>query len=263
MSLRTEKLNFSYRGSSVLRDVSFFLPDRSCLAVLGPNGVGKTTLLKLLIGSMRPQSGDIYINEKNVRDYNPSDFAAQIAYIPQNISPSFNYTVLESVIMGQNRYLGPFSRPSRADREEALALLESLDIRHLADKGIQNISGGELQLVKIARALIQKSDIIIMDEPCANLDYGNTSLVLRMIRLLCERGFSIIFTTHDPNHALLCATHVMTLQYGAVCSFGVPEAVINTKNMSTLYHTPVDVTQALVGGEVRTVCTIAGGLYEK
>ena len=262
MSIRADNLTFSYRHEIVLKGISFFVPDQTVLCILGPNGVGKSTLLKLLTGSLKAKSGLIELDGKNIADYRISTLAAHAAYIPQTSVPDFNYTVSEYVLMGQNRHIGLFAAPGKAKRREVSELLCSLGIGHLCDSGIRQISGGEFQLVKIARALIQKSGTIFMDEPCAGLDPGNAELVLNLIRLLQKRGFGIVFTSHDPNHALACASQVLTMQDGCVSSFGVPEAVITTKNMSALYHATVDVTQALVGGKVKSVCTILGGQHE-
>ena len=184
MQLEVSDLFFSYDETDVLKSVSFCADRGERIAVLGPNGVGKSTLFRCLLGFLEPKRGSVKIAGRDVRDYSRRALAAELAYIPQSYSPAFDHTVLDSVLMGLGAQLGPFDRPSREQTDAALRILDELGIGALASRGCMRISGGERQLMLLGRALIQNAHTLIMDEPTACLDYGNSFRVMQRIESL-------------------------------------------------------------------------------
>jgi len=177
-----------------------------------------------------------------------------LAYIPQSSSPVYDYTALDTVLMGTTSSLGFLESPGKKEEEEALTVLEDLGIGYLKDRGIARISGGEQQLVYIARALIQKAKILIMDEPTANLDYGNQYRVMDKVRSLSKEGYTILLSTHNPEHALLYADKVLILKDGKVLTQGKKDEVLTEQVLSDLYGIPIGVEDVSRGGKNYKVC---------
>lgn len=259
MQLEASDLVFSYGEADVLKSVSFCADRGERIAVLGPNGVGKSTLFRCLLGFLEPKRGSVKIAGRDVRDYSRRALAAELAYIPQSYSPAFDHTVLDSVLMGLGAQLGPFDRPSREQTNAAQRILDELGIGALASRGCMRISGGERQLMLLGRALIQNAHTLIMDEPTASLDYGNSFRVMQRIEALSAGGYSVIFSTHEPNQAFRYATKVLALKDGRVLAFGLPGQVLTPELLQTLYGVPVAVTQVQAGSRVFSVCTPIGG----
>ena len=255
MQIEVSGLVFSYGGTDVLKDVSFCADGGERIAVLGPNGVGKSTLFRCLLGFLEPQSGSVTVSGRDVRSYSRRALAAELAYIPQSYSPAFDHTVLDSVLMGLSAQLGTFEQPSPTQTQKAMQILAELGIDGLADRGSMRISGGERQLMLLARALIQNARTLIMDEPTASLDYGNSFRVMQRIEALSRSGYTVIFSTHEPNQAFRYATKVLALKDGRVLSFGRPEDVLTPALLQTLYGVPVAVTQVQAGSRMVCVCT--------
>ena len=255
MQLEVSDLVFSYGEADVLKSVSFCADRGERIAVLGPNGVGKSTLFRCLLGFLKPNRGSVKIAGRDVRDYSRRALAAELAYIPQSYSPAFDHTVLDSVLMGFGAQLGPFDSPSREQTNAAQRILDELGIGALASRGCMRISGGERQLMLLGRALIQNAHTLIMDEPTASLDYGNSFRVMQRIEALSMGGYSVIFSTHEPNQAFRYATKVLALKDGRVLAFGLPGQVLTPELLQTLYGVPVAVTQVQAGSRVFSVCT--------
>ncbi len=256
--IKTDKLCFSYSSNAVLRDVDFQAPEGVLVSVLGPNGVGKTTFFRCLLGFLRPTSGSVEINGKDVCAYTKRQLSKQIAYIPQSYNPVFNHTVMDSVLMGLTSSLGLFEQPGKTEEEKALKALEELGIAELAGRGSMKISGGERQLMLIARALVQDAKILIMDEPTANLDYGNSYRVMQKISCLREDGYTVIFSTHNPDQALRWADRVFALSDGQVLADGPADSAINEQVLKKLYSVDVAVNTVRAGNDQYRVCTPFG-----
>ena len=189
-------LSFRYRpGAWVFRRHSFAVGPGDVWAVLGPNGRGKTTLLKCLLGLLQPAEGAVCVSTRP-------------AHVPQQHRLAFDYTVLDVVLMGRARHIGTFSGPSAEDLEAAREALGRVGMHAFADRWLSQLSGGERQLVMIARALASESDILILDEPASSLDLSNQKRILALLTDLAAQGLSIVFTTHDPHHAVVAATSV-------------------------------------------------------
>ncbi len=258
MKLEVKNLRFSYGKETVLADVSFSLGTGEIAALLGPNGVGKSTLFRCLLGFLQPQSGQIVMDGIPVRSFTHRDLSQKIAYIPQSSSPAFDHTVLDCVLMGAAGRLGPMESPGKQDRCEAMEILNGLGIAELAGRGCTKISGGERQLMLLARALFQRAQMLIMDEPTANLDYGNSCLVMQRIEKLAEDGYTVLFSTHDPNQAFRYATRVLAMNNGTVLADGAPEIVLTEDTLSALYGVRVVLGTIGTGTEKRTVAAALG-----
>ena len=223
MTLTVSHLTFAYpKAPPVLEDVSFTVPAGDFLSVLGANGAGKSTLFRCLLGGLEGYTGAISLDGRDVRTFSRRELAARIAYIPQIHRPTFGYSVLDTALMGLTRHLSPFQSPSKALEQQALTALEQLGVAHLAQRNFAALSGGEQQLVLIARALCQQSDLLIMDEPTASLDYGNQLRVLEQVRSLSEQGYTVLLSTH-------------ALQGGRVAAEGDTRSVLTPDLIRQLY----------------------------
>ena len=241
MSVEVRNVSFSYGGADVLHDVSFRAGPGDLMAVLGPNGAGKSTLFGCLLGYLRPHAGQVFLGGKDVQTLSGAAIAREIAYIPQSAPVTYNYTVLDTVLMGVTHQIGIFSAPKQEHTDKAMTALESLGIAHLAGRGVMKISGGERQLTLLARALVQDAGVLLMDEPTASLDYGNSFRVMRRIQHLGEQGYTVIFSTHEPNQAFRYANRVLALSNGGVLADGRPEEALTGELLSTLYGVGVAV----------------------
>jgi iron complex transport system ATP-binding protein len=245
MLLEARDISFSYDDHPVLNKVSVGLPRGGLVSLLGPNGCGKTTLLKVLLGIYPFLGGEVRLDNRPLHDLSRKALAREIAYVPQFHRAAFAYQVLDVVLMGRlphKSFLAPFSR---RDRELAQAALERLGIAHLRERTYTCISGGERQLVLIARALCQGAHTFILDEPVTGLDYGNQIRLLEQLSNLAAEGYTFVKSTHFPDHALWISSHVVMLKDGRVIAEGKPETVINKTNLFHLYGAEVDVLPLL------------------
>ena len=241
MSIEVRDLRFSYGSGEVLRGVSFTAPSGQLTSVLGPNGVGKSTLFRCLLGLMKGYSGSITIDGADTRGMSARSLAKKVAYIPQSHYPSFNYSVFNMVLMGTTSQVSILSSPGEKQRKAAEEALERVGISHLRDKGYTNISGGERQLVLIARALVQDARVLILDEPTANLDYGNQIRVMEQLRQLNSQGYTVVQSTHNPEQAFLFSHNVVAMQEGRVLAEGPPTKVVTEELMDSLYGADIKV----------------------
>jgi iron complex transport system ATP-binding protein len=253
MSVEVKNLSFSYGRHQVLQDVSFTAADGELLAILGPNGVGKSTLFQCLLGLLTGYQGQLIINGHNTKNLGIHEMARLVAYIPQLHSPVFNYTVFDVVLMGTSAQVSPVRNPGAKQVMVAEQALEALGISHLRDRGYTRISGGERQLVLIARALAQKAKTLVMDEPTSNLDYGNQIRILTHIKKLAHDGYTVILSTHNPDQASLYADQAIALAEGSIYRQGPPAEIITAELIKKLYQVEVDI-HSLKDGRIR-VCT--------
>lgn len=241
MSLEVKNLRFSYGAHEVLKGVSFRVSPGEFLSVLGPNGVGKSTLFRCILGLLTPQAGSIVIDGRDTAGMSAPELARRIAYIPQSHSPVFNYSVADMVLMGTTARVGTFASPGRAQLAQVAEAMERLGIRDLADSGYQSISGGQRQMVLIARALAQQARILIMDEPSSSLDFGNRIRVMQTVRQLTREGYSVIQSTHDPDQAFYYSDRILAMKDGQVLADGAPGDILCNTVISALYDTEVEV----------------------
>ena len=248
MTLTVNDLSYGYiRGVPVLEGVSFAAEKGELLSVLGPNGAGKSTLFRCLLGGIDGYSGSIELDGREVRGLSRRELAARIAYIPQIHRPTFGYSVLDTALMGLTRELSPFRSPSAEQEKRAMEALEQVGAAHLRERNFAHLSGGEQQLVLIARALAQKAEVLMMDEPTSALDYGNQLRILQMVRRLAAQGYTVILSTHNPQHALTFATTLLALHGGTAAAWGRPAQVLTPELMETLYGVRAEFLQTASG----------------
>ena len=259
--LRAEQLAFSYSpGHKVLDGISFELHRGELINLLGCNGCGKTTLLDIITGMSRPSAGRVLIKGKDVKDYSAEQIAKEVSIVYQEHSAPFPYEVIDVVRMGRTPYISTFSAPDEQDARIAEQALQQVGLFHLANRPYTQISGGERQMVLIARALAQQTDIILLDEPTSHLDFRNQAIVIKTIhRLVKEREVSVLMTTHMPYHALIYSSKAALMKDGKLLAFGQSQEVINDQNLSRLYEMGVHVLHTYddrLGAQVSTCVPI-------
>jgi iron complex transport system ATP-binding protein len=233
-------LTIGYPDHTVGSGLNVRIATGEVLALLGPNGGGKTTLLKTLLGLLKPKAGEVQLGGKSLGLYSIRERARVVAYVPQVHVGTFAFTVETVVLMGRSAHGNLFSRPNAHDREVAQSALERFGIAQLSQRPYTEISGGERQLVLLARALAQEPQFIVLDEPTASLDFGNQGKVMREIKALAASGHGVLFTTHDPNHALRAADRAFLLRDGTCLAEGRVAQVLNRAQLEALYRAPVE-----------------------
>jgi iron complex transport system ATP-binding protein len=242
------------------RDVSLVLHAGEVLCLLGPNGGGKTTLFKTLLGLIPAQGGDVLLDGTDLRTLDRRTIARALGYVPQAGTGYFPFTVREVVLMGRTAHLPTFGVPTRRDRDAADDAIARLGLEKLADASYTRISGGERQLTLIARALAQATQLVVMDEPTASLDFGNQVKVLERIMRLAADGVGVLLSTHDPDHALLCGDRVALLHHGSMAKLGSPREVLTPEALRMVYGVDVRIEDLHLPGEpARRVCVPALG----
>jgi iron complex transport system ATP-binding protein len=239
MTIEARALSIGYPGRLVGEGLSIRVNEGEVLALLGPNGGGKTTLLKTLLGLLPPRAGEVSLSGKNLGAVSDRERARLIGYVPQVHSGTFAFTVETVVLMGRTAHGSLFARPSAHDRDVTMRALERFGIAALAERPYTEISGGERQLVLLARALAQEPRFIVLDEPTASLDFGNQGKVMREIRALADGGLGVLFTTHDPNHALRAAHRAYLLRAGECLADGPVAEILTGERLEALYRAPV------------------------
>ena len=248
MRLEAQALAVGYRDRVVGRGFSLALEGGEVLALLGPNGGGKTTLLKTLLGLLPPLEGAVILDGADLAGMPVRARAKRLAFVPQIHVGTFAFSVEEVVLMGRSAWGSVFTPPSRRDREVTRTALARLGIAHLAGRPYTRISGGERQLALIARALAQEPRAILLDEPTASLDFGNQGKVLREIRRLAGDGLAIAFSTHDPNHALRHADRALLIRDGTPIALGPVADVLTRERLVALYQADI----VRIGGRGKT-----------
>jgi len=255
VKLEGRDLTIGYSDHTVGRGLDVALATGEVLALLGPNGGGKTTLLKTLLGLLKAKAGEVRLGDKPLAGYSIRERARVVAYVPQVHIGTFAFTVETVVLMGRTAHGSLFSAPSAHDRAVAQAVLERFGIAGLSKRPYTMISGGERQLVLLARALAQEPQFIVLDEPTASLDFGNQGKVMAEIKALAASGHGVLFTTHDPNHALRAADRAFLLREGTRIAEGPVKTVLERAQLEALYGAPVE---RLVDPETGTVAFLPG-----
>jgi len=237
--LDVRDLAFGFGTRRVGSGITFSLARGETLAVLGGNGAGKTTLFRTLLGLLPPQAGAVSVGGIPLSELAPGERARRLAYVPQQHVPAFGFSVLEAVLMGRASLVGTFARPDHDDYRAAHGALATLRIDALAQRRVTEISGGERQLVMIARALAQQASVLVLDEPTTSLDFGNRARVLGEIDRLREGGMTILFSTHEPDQALAHADRALLLADGAMLALDRVDRALTAENIERLYRTPV------------------------
>jgi iron complex transport system ATP-binding protein len=257
MSLSVDNVCFHYPEVPVLRDISFDVTTGDFLSLLGPNGCGKSTLLRLLDRILIPDAGTITLKGRRLDEYSRRDLARLVAYVPQDTTWVFPYTVFEIVLMGRSPYVGRSGFENQDDIDRARSMMALTDISHLADKLITAISGGERQRALIARALCQQPEYLLLDEPNAHLDINHQVEIFQILKEQNQRtNLTIISVSHDLNLAASFSNRVLLLAESGgdgstIFSAGTPQEVLTSSNIETVYHTPVLVDQLPGSSAVR------------
>lgn len=256
MNFMVENGCFRYgKGPEILRDISFSIGERQILSVLGPNGVGKTTLIQCMLGLLPWSSGQSRLDGVPCTG---RQLWKKIGYVPQKKQSGFAYTVEEMVLLGRSAHLGLFSQPGEADKAVAQHAMELTGTTSFAGKLCSRISGGELQMVLIARALAAEPKLLILDEPESNLDFKNQRIVLDLIRELCQKeGISSILNTHYPEHAVELSHRLLLLRRGKASLFGRPEEIVTEENLEATFGLKVYIRPVLLEQAPYT-CIIPG-----
>jgi iron complex transport system ATP-binding protein len=257
-ALVASDVSFTHPGNRAptLKGVSIRADAGAVLCLLGPNGSGKTTLLRCLVG-LQGGGAAIEIDGRPLSTLGDGERGRRIAYVPQQGAAVFPYTLADIVVLGRTPHLGHFAVPSPDDRRIAFDSLERLGIAHLANHPFNLSSGGERQLALIARAIAQEAPTIVLDEPTASLDLANQVRILDIITDLAAQGRAVVFSTHDPDHALVAATQAALLKSGRVLAQGVVAEVITETTLSALYDVPVRMISAIAaddGSGPTTLC---------
>ncbi len=252
MSIKLQNLCFNYGEQNVLSDLSFKIKKGSFCAVMGANGAGKSTLFKCILGLNKNYTGNVFIDEQNINKLTNKALAKKIAYIPQNSYTAFNYSVIDMVLMGTASNLNQFGAPLKKDIENAKECMKKIGIEHLCDRNYTKLSGGERQLVLIARALAQNAKIIIMDEPISNLDYANQIKIMLQVKKLASDGYTILQAIHSPDQVLLYFDEMIAIKNGKIIAQGKPSTTITETLIEQLYG--IKVTLQNVENSAHKVC---------
>ena len=236
MILEVKNMAFSYGNYDVLKDLNFDIESGKTLSILGPNGIGKTTLIKCLLGLRKKTGGEILFDGKDIDTFEKKNLYSFVAYLKQGGKESSIYTVLDTVLLGLASKINPLLKPKEEDIEKVDSLLKELGIYDLREKYVSRLSGGEAQMVFMARALIRDPEVLILDEPESNLDYRNQLLMLDTIDSLKSKGKLIIFNTHYPEHALRYSDKVLMLNKGYKYKFGKTIDIITKENIEETYR---------------------------
>ena len=248
--LRVENINFAYKKRQVLNGISFSVKAGCFCALLGPNGSGKTTLLKCINQILFQDSGNILLDGQTASSLGRRDIARLVAMVPQQTHLVFGFSVMELVVMGRSSSLGTTGLPGRQDYHRAQTALEELGISHLAQRKFNELSGGERQLVLLARALCQEPRILLLDEPTSHLDFKNQFLILNKVRgLTRDRGLASLISIHDPNQAARYCDSVVMLKDGAVLKQGLVQEVFQPLSLAELYGMEVVVQRSSTGSD--------------
>ncbi len=240
-----ENIHFRYYpdDSDVLSNLSLEIPAGKVTAILGPNGTGKTTLLHILLGLLKPINGVVKVSGKSHKHYSRRELSQMIGLVPQFESVPFNFSVFEFVLLGRSPYLKPLQLPGSEDVRITEEALLAAGIDHLRNKPVNEISGGERQLVHISRVLTQQTQILLLDEPTAHLDLENQNRILSLLKQMSSRGNTAVLTTHDPNAAIFAADYFVLMNRGKIAAQGNLDEVITAENLSMIYRIPIRVEQ--------------------
>jgi iron complex transport system ATP-binding protein len=235
---------FGYPGGGdtpVLRGLSLSAPPGRITALLGPNGVGKTTLLGLALGWLQPENGTVSLFGEPISRLTRGHLGRTVALVPQSEYIPFEFTVAEYALLGRAPYLRPLEIPKESDLQIVRTVLEEVGIHHLRERSVTELSAGERQLLLLARALVQEPEILLLDEPSSHLDLANKQRLLEILKRRLRRGLSAVLTSHDPHFAAALATKVCLLEGGRAFAAGSPLEILTPANLRRTYGVPVDV----------------------
>lgn len=254
MILEVKNIYFQYKKERMnLKDVNFELNKGEILSILGANGAGKSTLFKLIMGILNPFQGEIKLNNKSLSTYTMKEIAREIGYVRQYNENNYEYTVKDFLIMGRAPYIGLMQNPKKEDWNIVNQIMEKLEISHLADRSMNELSGGQNQLIFLGRALVQNPKIILLDEPTNHLDLGNQYKILKILKNLAREGYTILMTTHFPDHIILLDGKVGIITSEGNLKYGTVNELLTEEELKNIYMTPL--RKVYVDDLNREVCT--------
>lgn len=246
--LEVSNLSFDYNTRPVLHDIAFSVQPGTICGLLGPNASGKTTLFKCMNGILKPKKGDVLISGRKIATLSRRAIATLMAVVPQHAAAAFSFTALQMVVMAKAATLGLFGRPSKKNYQDAENSLDELGVAHLKHRPFNALSGGERQIVLLARALFQSPSILLLDEPTAHLDFKNQHLIMEMVQEITRtRGLTSVVTLHDPNLASRYCSQMVMLKHGKVHRQGMAEEVFEEKALESMYGIKVSIEESCHG----------------
>ena len=261
MNITVTNLSFRYGSRTVLRAIGFSAEGGQLVALLGRNGAGKSTLFRLLLGMRHPAAGRIELNGRDISQISVKELAREVAYIPQAASGDFRFLVRDVVLMGTTSSFATLAMPQAEQVKRAADAMDTLGIGHFAKRPYTELSGGEQQLVLIARAIAQNTRCLVMDEPTASLDFGNQVKVMEIARKLARDGYLIFLSTHNPQHVLHYADRVLLLDNGRLVGDGKPRDVLTETVLSEIYDVPVHLSTGK-NGQLAVLPALAGPMQK-
>jgi len=248
--LSVENIDFRYREMKILDDVTFSVHSGDICGLLGPNGSGKTTLLKCINGILNNETGRIKVKGRNIKRLSRVAIAGLIAVVPQELDILFPFTVLQMVLMGGNGRFGFSGIPGRKDYSDAMEVLEELNIEHLAERRYNQLSGGEKQMILIARALFQKAEVLLLDEPISHLDFKRQYTIMELIKkITVDKNLTTIITLHDPNIAGRYCNRLIMLNDGRIVHQGLRDKVFHAESLEAIYDMRIKIEYTDTGTE--------------
>jgi len=241
--VKFERISFSYPSAAqpVMTDFNMEIRSGTVTAILGPNGAGKTTMLNLMLGWLKPQSGNILLDQLTLNHYSRRALGQWMGLVPQSEHTPFEYSLLEFVLLGRAPHMPPLAMPGEDDLKIAVDALHQVGLSSMQNRSILSLSGGELQLVLVARALAQQPRLLLLDEPTSHLDLSNKGRLVHLLRELSRKGVTILFTTHEPDVASALATHLVLMKKGQILKTGTLNEVFTSQDLTVLYQLPVSV----------------------
>ncbi|MDN5279905.1 MAG: iron complex transport system ATP-binding protein [Clostridiales bacterium] len=240
--LEFKDLSFSYKKNSnlVLDGFSMQISQGEVVAVLGPNGTGKTTMLMLALGWLSADSGQVELESRPLEQFSRCELGQKVSLVPQFEPTFFDFSLLDFALLGRAPYLGNFSMPKEEDIEIAFQALKKVGMEDKADRSVMNISGGEHQLVLLARALTQQTELLLLDEPTSHLDIKNKSRLIAILKELVTEGKTIVFTNHEPDVAAMISDSVIMVKNGRVIHSGKVDEIMTGANLTEVYDTRIE-----------------------
>lgn len=243
MVINIDNISCGYGQKSVITDLNFSFQSGEAVCILGANGIGKTTLFKTLLGQIDVLNGNINVDGTPLTHLNLKERARIFSYVPQAKNYSYQFSVEDIVLMGRAIYIKEFSAPSREDYQVVADVLKRLHILDYAKKKYDELSGGEQQIVLLARAIAQQAKYILLDEPASNLDYCNQKKLIDVIKMLTAEGIGVLMVSHIPEHAFICCEKTLLINRNSTYYFGITEEVITERNLSDIYGVDIGIMQ--------------------
>lgn len=258
MIIKFDNISIGYGEKIILKNLNFEFDSNESISLLGPNGIGKTTFFKSLLGFLPLLEGDILIDGVSIKKYKHKELAEIFSYVPQAKDYSYQFTVEEVIMMGRALYIKKFSSPSQEDYDVVNDILSKLNIIDYKDKIYSELSGGEQQIILIARALAQEAKFIIMDEPASNLDFSNQEKMLNTIKRLKDMSVGILMSTHTPDHAFVCSDKALVVKKNQSYIFGDVNNIVNSDILTEAYGVKIAVVENDICGKKIKTCTLVG-----